>query len=125
MAAPPPGPNAETVDVDGQPPDLALERRPERVADRRIDLAGDLGDRDTVGDGQVELDIERLAEVDVDARVAEPEPAEQAVDGLAGEAGDAVRPERGGAHDVDDGPAGDERSTGGRLGRHAGDVLLA
>ena len=65
------------------------------------------------------------AEVDVDPRMTEPEPAEQPIERPAGEAGDAVRPQRGRAHDVEDGPAGDERSTGGRLGRHAGDVLLA
>ena len=66
-----------------------------------------------------------VAEVDGDPRVAEAEPAEQSVERPAGEAGHAVRTERRGPHDVEHGPAGDERSTGGRLGRHAGDVLLA
>jgi pyruvate/2-oxoglutarate dehydrogenase complex dihydrolipoamide acyltransferase (E2) component len=116
---------AEAVDMDRQAADLAVERPPQRVADRRIDLAGDLRDRDPVGDRQIELDVERLAEVDGDPRMAEPEPAEQPVERTGGEAGHPVRPERRGPHDIEHGPAGDERSTGGRLGRHAGDVLLA
>ena len=53
------------------------------------------------------------------------QPNLQPLDRLGGEASDAVRTQRCRAHDVDDGPAGDERSTGGRLGRHAGNVLLA
>ena len=79
---------------------------PERVADRRIDLAGDLRDRDAVGDGQVELDVERLAEVDGDPRVAEPEPAEQALERPAGEARHPVRPERRRPHDIERRPGG-------------------
>ena len=49
---------AEAVDVDREPGDVAAERVPERVADRRIDLAGDLGDRQAVGDGDREVDRE-------------------------------------------------------------------
>ena len=49
---------AEAVDVDRQPRDLAAERPAERVANGRIDLPGDLGDRDAVGHGQVEIDGE-------------------------------------------------------------------
>jgi len=111
--------------MDGEPANVAFDRRPKRIADRGIHLARDLRHRDTVGDGQLELDVERLPEVDADPRVAEPEPAEHALERLGGEASDAVRTQRGRAHDVDDGPPGDERSTGGRLGRHAGSVLLA
>ena len=111
--------------MDREPADIAVDRRPKRVADRGIHLARDLRHRDTVGDGQLELDVERLPEVEADPRVAEPEPGEQPIDGRRREPGDAVRTQRGRAHYVDDGPPGDERSTGGRLGRHAGGVLLA
>ena len=111
--------------MDGQAADLAVECRPQRIADGRIDLACDLRDRDSVGDRQIELDVERLTEVDGDPGVSEPEPTKQPVERPAGESGHAVRPECRGPNDIEHGPAGDERSTGGRLGRHAGDVLLA
>ena len=63
----------------GQPADLATERVADRVADGRIDLAGDLGDRDAVRDGQVEVDVDGFAEVDGDPRLGEPEPLEEAL----------------------------------------------
>ena len=106
--------------------DLAPERAADRVADRRIDLAGDLGDGNAEGDGQVELDVERVAEADVDARLGEPEPLEQALERAApANPVTPYDPSVAAAHDVDDGPAGDERSAGRRCGRHAGEVLLA
>ena len=95
-----------------------------RVADRRIDLPRDLGDRDPVGDGQVELDVEAVAEVDGDPRLGQPEPAEEPVERAAGEARDAVRAERRGPDEVDHGATRDERSAGSGLGRHAGEVLV-
>src|SRR3954469_1897570 len=101
--------------MDRQAPDLAVKRRAQRIPDRRVDLPGDLSDRDTVGDREVELDIEHLAEVDGDPRLADSEPAEQPIERTAGEAGHAIRPERRGPHDVRHGPAGDERSAGGRM----------
>ena len=72
-------PEPEAVDVDRHPPDLATERMPERVADCRIDLAGDLRDRDAVRDGQVEVDVDGRAEVDVDPGLDETEPPEKAL----------------------------------------------
>ena len=42
--------------MDRQPVDLDLEGPTNGVSDGRIDLASDLGDRDAMGDGQIELD---------------------------------------------------------------------
>ena len=121
----PPGPNRR--------PSMWIVTRPtsrpsacrSAVADRRIDLAGDLRDRDAEGDGQVELDVDRVAEMDGDARLGESETPEQALVRSRREPDDAVRAERRRADEVDDGLAGDERSAGLRFGRHAGEVLLA
>ena len=66
--------------MDRQPADLPGQRAPKRVAHRRIDLAGDLGDRDAVGHGQVELDLEPVVEAEVDPRLAQAEPAEEALE---------------------------------------------
>ena len=100
---------AEAVDVDRQPADLAAERSPDRVADRRIDLAGDLGDRHAVGDRQVEVDGEaRRATVErADPGLGEPEPFEEAGDEPAGEAGHPIGTQRRGPDDIDDGSAAD------------------
>ena len=65
--------------MDRQLADLAAEGPSDRVADGRIDLARDLGDRDAVGDREIELDVERGAEVDVDPRLGETEARQQAL----------------------------------------------
>ena len=73
------GTEPQAVDVDGHPADVAIERVAQRVTDRRVDLAGDLGDRNAVRDGQVEVDVDRVAEMDGDARLGEPDPFEEAL----------------------------------------------
>ena len=83
-------PEAETVDVDGQAPNLAGEGTTECVADRGVDLARHLGDRHAIGDGQIELDVEGLPEVDDDPRVREAESTEESLERAPGEARDAV-----------------------------------
>ena len=98
--------------------DLAVERVAERVADRRVDLAGDLGDRHAVGDGEVELDRRSAGRRGGRAMpgLAEPEPLEERARARPpAKPGHAVRPERRRPHDVDDGASGDERSTGRRV----------
>src|SRR6185369_13251772 len=119
----------EPVDVDREPGDVAAERVPERVANGRVDLAGDFRDRQPIGDGDREVDREVrpgaairgvLAERDVDPGLAQAEPLLDSSDPTAGEAGHAVAPERGHAHDVDDGAPGHEGSAGCGVRRHAG-----
>ena len=87
-------PEPEAVDVDGHPADLATERVADRVADGRIDLAGDLRDGHAERDGQVEVDVDRVAEADRDARLGESEPLEQPLVRARREPGHAVRSER-------------------------------
>ena len=113
------GVELELGDADRQVIDLAPECRPDRVADREIDLARDLADRQAVGDAQVHADPER-AVGDGDAQAAGPllDPAEDAVCPVAGEARDAVRPERHATHDVDDRAPRDERPPGDGWLRH-------
>ena len=50
----------EVADPDRDPVWLAADGVPERVAHGRLDLAGDLRDREAVGDGQREVDGEPL-----------------------------------------------------------------
>ena len=102
----------ELRDADRQPVDLAPERRPDRVSDRVIHLSRDLRDRQAVGDPEVQPDRERPArDGDAQAAGALLDPAQHSIGPVAGEAGDAVRPERDAAHDVDHGTARHERPT--------------
>src|SRR4029077_3077418 len=111
----------KATDVDGHSSDLATQRVPDRIADGRIDLPGDLGDGYSVRDGQAELDVDRLAEADRDPRLRQPEPLEQPLVRTRREPGDAVRPEGRGADEIGHGLGGDERSSGLRVCRHAGE----
>ena len=52
----PPGCSSSRGDADRELVDLPPERGPDRVADRQIDLARDLGDRQPVGDAQAHPD---------------------------------------------------------------------
>ena len=106
--------------MDRQPPDLAPEGSSDRVADRGLDLAGDLRDRHAVGDRQVQLDLKRVPRRTRMPGLAESEPAEKSLERPAGEAGHAVRAERR--------PSGpDRRRPGGSraIGRASGSVWHA
>ena len=111
--------------MDDELSDLEIEGAPDRVADVGVDLAGDLGDRHAQGDVEVELEVEPVVEAQPEAGPAEVQAVEEAGDGPAGEAGDAVRSERRIPDDIDDRATGDERAAGRLIGWHAGDVLLA
>ena len=67
----------EPPDPDRDPVRLPADRVPERVADRRLDLAGDLGDGQAVRDGELEVDRQLVADLEVEARLGEPEPLEE------------------------------------------------
>ena len=111
--------------MDDQPRHLQIEAAPDRVADRRIDLPGDLGDRDAQGDIEVEFKIETVLEAHAQAWVSEVEAVEESADGTAREARDAIGSKGRIPNDIDDRPASDERTAGRLVGWHAGDVLLA
>ena len=89
-------------------PTSLIERRRTAVADRRVDLAGDLGDRDAEGDRDVELDLDAVVDAHGQAGRAEAEAFDQATDRSAGESGDAVRTEGRRPDDVAKGAARDE-----------------
>jgi len=80
--------------VDRHPTHLTTEGMEKCVADRRIDLARDLRDRDAERDRQVELDVDRVAKMDGDPRLSEAEPFEEPLVRSRREADDAVRSER-------------------------------
>ena len=67
------GTEPQAVDVDRHLADLAPEGVPDRVPDGRIDLARDLRHGNAEGDGEIEVDVERGAEADVDPGLGEPE----------------------------------------------------
>ena len=96
----------EAADVDGDLVELATERVAQGPADGRLDLAGDLGDRDAVGDGEVEVDRERGSISTRRPGCARPDPLQDAPDGAT--AGEAVT------------PYGAERRCGPGRGRRAG-----
>ena len=116
----------EPADPDRDPVGLAAERVEQRVAHRALDLARDLGDREAVRDGQLEVDRERVADLEVEARVREAEPLEEPPDrATAGEPGHAVHRHGRRAHEVADGASRDEGPAGDGISGHARDVLRA
>src|SRR5439155_24689329 len=109
----------EPGDTDRQPVDLSTDGRPDRVPDRKVDLAGDLGDRQALGDAEMHPDPQRATR-DRHAQPARPilDPAQDSVCPVAREARDAVLAERHAADDVDDRPACHERPTADGCVRH-------
>jgi hypothetical protein len=85
-----------------------VDRDPADLADRGIDLAGDLGYRDTEGDGDVQLDVDPVIDADGDAGRGETEPFDQATDRSAGESCDTVRTKGRRPDDITKGAARDE-----------------
>ena len=112
--------DAQAIDVDDDAGHLAVQRPPDRVADGRVDLAGDLGDRDAQGDGQVQLDLDAVIEADGEPGLPEAEARDEARHRTAGEPGDSVRAQGGGADDVDERTTGHEGSAGSGSDGHAG-----
>src|SRR5262245_56212857 len=104
---------AQAVDVDDEMAHLAPDGAVDRIADGRIDLAGDLRDRDAERDVEVEGDVDAARDPDGQARLHETGPTEEPLDGSACEPGDAVRTEGGRPDHVRDGAAGHERAAGG------------
>src|SRR5439155_5958517 len=105
---------------------LAAQRLPDRVTDGGIDLPGHLGDRETMSDGQVEVDRQLVTEADPDPGRRPAQPREQAVAAASTENSDAVGPERGRSDYVGQRPARDQRSSRGlrrRIGGHAAGIL--
>jgi hypothetical protein len=98
----------QPVHVDRDPADLAVDGLPDGIADRGIDLAGDLGYRDTEGDGDVQLDVDPVIDADGDAGRGETEPFDQATDRSAGESCDTVRTKGRRPDDITKGAARDE-----------------
>ena len=96
--------------MDRQGIDLALNRLPDGIADRRVDLAGDLGHRHPGRDEDPQLDPNPGAQADDDRRWSQAE-ADEELSGQAvvGQAGDAVAAEHGGTHDLADRPTADEQ----------------
>ena len=118
-----PGLVAEVPDADRDAVRLAAQRVHDRVAHRGLDLARDLGDRQAVGDVEVEVDRQRLADLEPQPGMGDAQPLQQPSQGAAaGEARDAVRGQRRRAHQVADRAPGDQRSTGRGIGGHVGDV---
>ena len=113
------GMELEPRDADRQVVDLAPEAGADRVPDRQINLTGNFRNRQTMGDTEPQPDPE-LASGDRDAKATRPllDPAEHAVDPVAGEPGDAIRAERHAPDDVDHGTARHERPTTDGLLRH-------
>ncbi len=103
-------------------------RRSARTSVYRIggfDLPGDLGDRQPVGDREIELDGQLVLDLEPHARVGQTHAFEQTAHrAAAGEPGHAVDRQRRGANEVTDGPACHQRAAAGRLRGHVGDVLL-
>ena len=64
--------------MDDDAGDLAIERAPDRVADRRVHLAGDLRDGDPESDRQVELELDAIVEADREAGLPEAESRDEA-----------------------------------------------
>ena len=98
----------QPVYVDRDPADLAVDSLPDGIADRGIDLAGDLGYRDTKRDGDVQLDVDPVIDADGDSGRSETEPLDQATDRSAGESCDAVRTKGRRPDDITKGAARDE-----------------
>ena len=112
----------QAADADRDAVGFATQRVDERVANRRVDLARDLRDRQAVGDAQVQVDGQRVADLQAQARGRDAEAPQQPADrATAREARHAVRGQRRASDEVADGAPGDQRSTGHR-GGHAGDV---
>ena len=83
-------------------------RLPDGIADRGIDLAGDLGDRDAECHGDIELDLDAVVDGDGQSGRGEAESFDQTTDGSAGEPGHAVRTEGRRPDDITQGTARDE-----------------
>src|SRR4029078_4870112 len=93
--------------------------------DRGVDLPCDLGDRQPIGDGQMEVDRELAVQRQTDALAADA----QAVDELAErpvtpEARHAIHAPRRVSDTRAEGAARDERASGDRVGGHAERILL-
>ena len=108
-----------------EPADLEVERPLDGVADRRVDLAGHLGDRHAERDLQVELHVEPSSMRDGDPGMGEVDEGEETGERAAGQARDPVRAEGRATDHVRDRAARHERSARRLSGWHAGDVLLA
>src|SRR6478735_11455669 len=90
---------AEAADPDRDPVGLPADGVTERVADRRLDLSGDLGDGQPVRDGELEVDRQLVADLEAEARLGDAETLEEAARRPATrKARDAVDRQRGGAH---------------------------
>ncbi|HUQ44145.1 MAG TPA: hypothetical protein VM451_07020 [Candidatus Limnocylindria bacterium] len=120
----PAGVELQAGDPDGELSHLSPERGPDRVANGQVHLPGDLRDRKTMRNPEVEADRQASARNrDAEAAGSLFDPAEDAIRPVAGEPGNPVRAERHPSNDVDHRAAGHERPPGDGLLRHRPSLL--
>ncbi len=76
--------------MDGHVPHLSAKRPPQRESDGTVDLAGDFRDGSPEGDGQVQLDVDVLAQPDRDPWPGQPETSQEPFVRTCREARDAI-----------------------------------
>lgn len=103
--------------MDREPIEIPADRLPDRIADGRFDLPAHLGDRETGGHLEIEVDLQARQPRQADPRRGEAEAGEDGRPEAGGrKAGHAVRAEDGGPDDVDERLAGHENPVGRRVG---------